>query len=140
MFLVLTFHPATRCASTATRQDFFGWHNDDHHHTGRALLTPSDVFHGRVELVAAQRQLALDAAYAAHPERFPHGAPRVPRPPMAVHINPLAADVVPVSACVLDLHGLERTEGAERADAREARAPARMAPLRGANLITAFAT
>lgn len=121
-------------------QDFFGWHNDDHHHTGLALFTPSDVFHGRVELVAARRQLALDAAFAAHPERFPHGAPRVPRPPNAVHINPLAADVVPVSAHVLDMHGVERTQDAERADARGARAPSPMPPLRGAAPITTFAT
>ena len=117
-------------------QDFFGWHNDDHHHSGLALFTPSDVFHGRVELVAAERQRALDAAYAAHPERFPHGAPRVLRPPAAVHINPLNAGVVPVATHLL---GLEQTEGAERADARETRAPARMAPLRGADT-PAFAT
>jgi putative transposase len=70
-------------------QDFFGWHNDAHHHAGLALFTPADVFHGRVEVVAAARQSALDAAYRAHPERFPHGPPRVPRPPAAVHINPL---------------------------------------------------
>jgi hypothetical protein len=111
-------------------QDFFGWHNEHHHHSGLALFTPSDVFHGRVELVAAERQHALDAAYAAHPERFPHGPPRVLRPPTAVHINPLAADVLPVAARALDI---EQTEGAERADAREARAPARLAPLRGAD-------
>jgi putative transposase len=117
-------------------QDFFGWHNEDHHHSGLALFTPSDVFHGRVELVATERQRALDAAYAAHPERFPHGAPRVPRPPTAVHINPLNAGVVPVAN---HLRGLEQTEGAERADAGAAPAPARMAPLRDAT-IPAFAT
>jgi len=77
-------------------QDFFGWHNDEHHHSSLALFTPADVFHGRVELVAAARQAALDAAYREHPERFPHGAPRVPRPPAAVHINPLVADAVSV--------------------------------------------
>jgi transposase InsO family protein len=108
--------------------DFFGWHNDGHHHTGLALFTPSDVFHGRVELVAAERQRALDAAYAAHPERFPHGPPRVRRPPSVVHINPLETGVVPV----------ERTEGTQRDYAREARAPARLAPLRGA-YVPAFA-
>jgi putative transposase len=77
-------------------QDFFGWHNDDHHHSSLALFTPADVFFGRVALVAAARQLALDLAYAAHPERFPHGAPRVALPPAAVHINPLAADTLRV--------------------------------------------
>src|SRR5690606_26639634 len=59
-------------------QDFFGWHNDQHHHSGLALFTPADVFHGRIEGVRATRQAALDVAYAAHPERFPHGPPRVP--------------------------------------------------------------
>jgi putative transposase len=70
-------------------QTFFGWHNDDHHHDGLALFTPADVFHGRVAEVAARRQAALDAAFAAHPERFPHGPPRVQLPPTKVSINPL---------------------------------------------------
>jgi len=70
-------------------QTFFGWHNDDHHHEGLALFTPADVFHGRVPEVAATRQAALDAAFAAHPERFPNGAPRVALPPTKVSINPL---------------------------------------------------
>ena len=77
-------------------QDFFGWHNDDHHHSGLALFTPADVFHGRVATVAAARQAALDIAYAAHPERFPNGAPRVSLPPVAVHINPLTAEALQV--------------------------------------------
>jgi putative transposase len=75
-------------------QDFFGWHNDDHHHSSLALFTPADVFFGRVAVVATARQAALDSAYAAHPERFPHGAPRVALPPAAVHINPLTADAL----------------------------------------------
>ncbi len=37
---------------------------------------------------AYQRQRVLDAAYAAHPERFVHGRPKVPEPPRAVWINP----------------------------------------------------
>ena len=65
-------------------QEFFGWYNDHHHHSGLALFTPADVFYGRVEEVAAQRQVALDAAYAAHPERFPNGPPIVRRPPESV--------------------------------------------------------
>lgn len=99
-------------------QDFFGWHNEDHHHSGLALFTPSDVFHGRVELVAAARQSALDAAYAAHPERFAHGPPRVRRPPAVVEINPLEADVLPVSDCSAIAN----------------------VPLRGTNLTPVFAT
>lgn len=72
-------------------QAFFGWYNDEHHHSGLALFTPADVFHARVPDIAARRQSALDAAYAAHPERFPHGPPRVPLPPNVVSINPLHA-------------------------------------------------
>ena len=79
-------------------QGFFGWHNEEHHHSGLALFTPADVFHGRVETVRAVRQSALDAAYDAHPERFPRGAPRVPMPPTAVHINPLVAGAVSVAS------------------------------------------
>jgi len=71
-------------------EPFFGWHNDEHHHSGLALFTPADVFHGRVEAVAATRQRALDAAYAAHPERFPNGPPVVRRPPTKVSINPVS--------------------------------------------------
>jgi putative transposase len=83
-------------------QDFFGWHNDEHHHSGLALFTPADVFHGRVEAVRAVRQFALDAAYHAHPERFPHGPPRVPMPPTAVHINPLVAGAFSVAPATAD--------------------------------------
>ena len=46
----------------------------------------------REEKVAAQRQVALDAAYAAHPERFPNGPPIVRRPPESVAINPLSVE------------------------------------------------
>ena len=58
-------------------QDFFGWHNDEHHHSGLALFTPADVFFGRVEVVRAARQGALDAE---------------------VHINPITAEAVSVLA------------------------------------------
>ena len=79
-------------------QDFFAWHNDDHHHAGLALFTPADVFYGRVADVARTRQLALDAAYRAHPERFPNGPPHVPLPPEAVHINPVITEAVEVTS------------------------------------------
>jgi len=77
-------------------QPFFGWHNDDHHHSGLALFTPAEVFFGKVEEVRATRQVALDAAFAAHPERFPGGAPRVALPPSEVSINPLMVTGIPL--------------------------------------------
>jgi putative transposase len=80
--------------------EFFEWHNDAHHHAGLAMFTPAEVFHARVEVVAAQRQAALDAAYAAHPERFVKGPPRVHRPPTSVSINP----ALPVEAPATQAH------------------------------------
>ena len=73
-------------------QEFFEWYNDHHQHSGLALFTPAEVFFGRVEDVAARRQATLDAAYAAHPARFPNGSPVVRRPPTSVAINPLSVD------------------------------------------------
>lgn len=78
-------------------QPFFGWHNDEHHHSGLALFTPAEVFFGRVEQVRAVRQAALDAAFVATPERFPHGAPRVLLPPAEVYINPLMSAAIPIT-------------------------------------------
>ena len=77
--------------------DFFAWHNDEHHHASLALFTPADVFDGRVAVVAATRQAALDAGSRAHPERFPNGPPRVRLPPAAVDINPIVVEVVDVA-------------------------------------------
>jgi len=77
-------------------EPFFGWHNDEHHHSNLALFTPADVFFGRVNQVCIVRQAALDAAYAAHPERFPNGAPRVLLPPCEVSINPITSSAVTV--------------------------------------------
>jgi putative transposase len=68
-------------------RDFFGWYNDEHHHAGIGMLTPADVHHGLVELRVAERQAALDIAFASHPERFPHGRPIAQRPPREVWIN-----------------------------------------------------
>jgi len=67
---------------------FFDWYNNDHRHSGIRMLTPAMVHYGQAESVLAGRQAALAAAYAAHPERFVRGVPRVHRPPEAVWINP----------------------------------------------------
>jgi transposase InsO family protein len=77
-------------------ETFFDWHNNDHHHAGLAFFTPADVLFGRVAAVHAVRQQALDAAFAMHPERFPHGHPAAALPPTEVHINPLDALTVVV--------------------------------------------
>jgi len=67
---------------------FFPWYNTEHHHSALAYLTPEAVHYGLAGQVLSTRQLALDAAYAAHPERFVNGQPSHPSPPEAAWINP----------------------------------------------------
>lgn len=67
---------------------FMAWYNHDHHHTALALLTPATVHYGRTQDVLIKRQAALDAAYAANPERFVNGPPCARQPPAEVWINP----------------------------------------------------
>lgn len=57
-------------------------------HEGLNFHTPDDVFAGRVDLVCARRQAAMDDYYHRHPQRFPHGPPIAKRPPARVAINP----------------------------------------------------
>jgi putative transposase len=66
---------------------FFTWYNEDHRHVGIGLLTPAVVHAGRGPDVRAARAATLDAAYAAHPERFVRRPPRPPELPTAVWIN-----------------------------------------------------
>jgi putative transposase len=83
--------------------DFLTWYNQEHHHSGLALLTPADVHYGRAAAKLAQRQIILQQAYAAHPERFVQGQPLPASLPNALWINrpasptPLAEpDVSPI--------------------------------------------
>ena len=75
-------------------QAFFHWYNQEHRHTGLALMTPAAVHYGRVGQVSRQRQQVLNVAYAAHPERFRRGRPAVGVPPQEVWINPPALSQV----------------------------------------------
>jgi putative transposase len=68
-------------------RDFFPWYNTEHHHSGIGFFTPHDVHYGLAEAKRAQRFAVLEAAYWAHPERFPHGLPALPPLPHAVWIN-----------------------------------------------------
>lgn len=60
-------------------QTFFPWYNEEHHHTGLALHTPADVHYGTATITREKRAGVLDAAYAAHPERFVHKPPQPPK-------------------------------------------------------------
>jgi len=66
---------------------FFRWYNDEHRHSGIGFHTPADVQYGRAELVRARRADVLNAAYAAHPERFVRKPPQPPALPAAAWIN-----------------------------------------------------
>jgi len=63
---------------------FFPWYNEDHHHTGLALMPPSVVHFGQDEAVRQARSEVLSVAYQAHPERFVSGHPKVAKVPDAV--------------------------------------------------------
>ena len=68
--------------SRAFAQTFFTWYNQQHHHSGIAMLTPEMLHYGMAAEVIGQRQQVLDAAYARNPERFTHARPKhPPRPP-----------------------------------------------------------
>ena len=71
----------------AWTRTFVYWYNQEHYHSGLALLTPAMVHNGAVEAVLAQRQQVQDVAYAQHPERFVQGRPTVTKPPEEVWIN-----------------------------------------------------
>jgi putative transposase len=70
------------------------WYNDEHYHLGLALLHPADVHYGRAADIVAARQRVLDAAHAAHPERFVRGRPVQKAPPPAAWINPPPTEAV----------------------------------------------
>jgi putative transposase len=70
--------------------DFFDWYNNEHHHSGIALLTPETVHYGLAESVNLKRNVTLEQAYQLHPERFVRKHPEPPQLPTAVWINPPA--------------------------------------------------
>ena len=80
----------------AWAQPFFDWYNNDHHHSGVALLTPSDVHYHRADAVLQKRQEVLQKAYEKSPQRFVKGLPVPEQLSEAVWINP------PKSATVVD--------------------------------------
>ena len=79
-------------------RDYFVWYNQQHYHTGIALLTPAQVHFGEAEAVLARRQATLDQAFADHPERFGHRRPQVACLAETVYINRPAEPVMPMAA------------------------------------------
>jgi len=94
--------------------EFFHWYNDEHYHSGLGMLTPASVHYGHAAEVLARRVETLDAAYAAHPERFVGRRPRPLALPEAVWINP------PATSTVDQEKGLPTTIGSQKPDAPSA--------------------
>ena len=79
-------------------QRFFPWYNLEHRHGALGLMTPDDIHYGLAAAKWQRRAEVLRAAYAAHPERFPHGVPVPPPLPTAAWINKPAATVTAIAA------------------------------------------
>jgi putative transposase len=74
-------------SARAHLRSFFAWYNDEHRHSGIAFMAPATVHFGRSTAIDAQRRRVLQAAYAAHPERFKGRLPTPPPLPQIVGIN-----------------------------------------------------
>jgi putative transposase len=68
-------------------RDFFGWYNDEHHHSGLGFLTPRDVHYGLAADRIERRAAVLAEAHGRYPQRFVKGRPRPQPPPAAAWIN-----------------------------------------------------
>lgn len=66
---------------------FFTYYNAEHRHSGIGLYTPGSVHDGTWEHIRDSRQVVLNDAFTAHPERFGHGRPRAPELPRRAWIN-----------------------------------------------------
>ena len=69
-------------------QVFFRWYNIVHRHSGIAMMTPYTVHYRHDQKLTEERGATLMAAFAAHPERFKGLAPKPPKVPESVWINP----------------------------------------------------
>lgn len=66
---------------------FFSWYNDQHRHSGLAMMTPADVHSGQASLRWIARKQTLLAAFERHPERFVRGKPSPQKVPDKIWIN-----------------------------------------------------
>ena len=68
-------------------RDFFPWYNNEHRHGGIAMLTPSDLHHGRGRETLRARHRTMTEAFEANPRRFNGRMPRPQVLPTEVWIN-----------------------------------------------------
>ena len=72
--------------ATSHSRSFFPWYNTEHRHGGICMLTPPyDVHYGRgPKRSSPSARRIMNAACAAHPERFVRGVPKIRPLPEAV--------------------------------------------------------
>lgn len=68
-------------------QDFFGYYNKEHRHSGIGLVTPEQLHYGRAQEVYDQRCIILKNAFEKNPERFRGKISQPPALPEAAWIN-----------------------------------------------------
>jgi putative transposase len=68
-------------------RDFFFWYNNEHKHSGIAMLTPETVHYKFVDQVLQKRNLVLQRAFETRPERFVKGLPKTEKLQNKVWIN-----------------------------------------------------
>jgi putative transposase len=68
-------------------REFFEWYNNQHRHSGIAMLTPVSVHYGEYAPIQANRSIVLIEAYMKHPERFVKGISEIKEVPGKVWIN-----------------------------------------------------
>jgi putative transposase len=75
---------------------FFTWYNEEHRHTGIALMTPEQVHYGKDQEITALRSQVLSAAFDSHPLRFKGRLPKPFALPEAAWINRPSTDDIGV--------------------------------------------
>jgi len=83
---------STVFAARAFCEGFFAEYNHIHRHSGIGWHTPASVHFGTDHAVDDARQITLDAAYTAHPERFAR-RPLTPKIPQQSWINQPAPEL-----------------------------------------------
>ena len=69
--------------------EFVGWYNHEHRHSGIGLHTPADVFYGLAKEKDTQRRDVLAEARTRHRHRFSRDdAPKIIDLPQTAAINP----------------------------------------------------
>jgi putative transposase len=75
---------------------FFDWYNNEHHHSGIALMTPQQVHYGFADEIYSHRCETLSNAFRKNPLRFKNIMPTPEKPPEAVWINKPESDDIRV--------------------------------------------